>query len=291
MPELPEVEVGRRKLEPQLTGRTIRRIVTTEPSYFFLTSPGTLKRRLRGQTVRGLVRKGKYLSLEFDSGNTLLLHLGMTGQLFMSGASSLRLLQSTAHVALSPEAQPTFVTDKHTHFQMYFDDDRPHMLFRDVRKFGKVKLLGTGEIDPRIAKLGTDALKADPEALFRACKSRKTAIKNVLLDQSVLAGVGNIYADEALFAAGVRPTRRAPRVTRKECGRLIAALQRILLRSIETGGSSISDFVNPDGEDGKFQDERRVYARTGEPCCSCSETIKRLVIGQRSSHFCPHCQS
>ena len=111
MPELPEVEVVRRKLLPQLTGRTIRRIVTTEPSYFFLTSPGTLKRRLRGQTVSGLVRSGKYLSLEFESGNTLLLHLGMTGQLFMSGASSLRLLQSTARAASRPSEIACIASD------------------------------------------------------------------------------------------------------------------------------------------------------------------------------------
>jgi formamidopyrimidine-DNA glycosylase len=115
-------------------------------------------------------------------------------------------------------------------------------------------------------------------------------VKNLLLDQSVLAGVGNIYADEALFGAGVRPTRPAGRVTRAECKRIADALRRVLLRSIETGGSSISDYIAPDGADGAYQDERRVYARTGEPCPSCFTPVKRIVLGQRSAHYCPRCQ-
>ena len=126
--------------------------------------------------------------------------------------------------------------------------------------------------------------------LEAAARGRKAAIKNLLLDQAVVAGGGNIYTDEALFLARVRPTRPAGRVSREECDRIASALRRVMRRSIETGGSSISDFVGPDGSDGRYQDERRVYARGGEPCLSCEARIRRVVLGQRSAHYCPRCQ-
>jgi len=130
----------------------------------------------------------------------------------------------------------------------------------------------------------------DGPALFAATRGRTVALKSLLLDQAVVAGGGNIYADEALHFAGVRPSRSAGRATRSECDRIAAALRRVMERAIETGGSSISDFVAPDGSDGRYQDERRVYARTGEPCLACGTKIRRIVIGQRSSHYCPRCQ-
>jgi len=126
--------------------------------------------------------------------------------------------------------------------------------------------------------------------LFAATRKRRVAIKNLLLDQSILAGVGNIYADEALFLARVRPTRSAARVTRRECDAIATGLHRVLERSIETGGSSISDYVAPDGRDGEYQSERRVYARRGEPCTACGARIARVVLGARSTHYCPRCQ-
>ena len=164
------------------------------------------------------------------------------------------------------------------------------MLFRDVRKFGKVQLLSPGEASERLDKLGVDALELTGAALFAATRGRSVAIKSLLLDQAVIAGAGNIYADEALFLARVRPRRPAGRVTRAECERIAQGLVRVLLRSIETGGSSISDYVAPDGSDGAYQDERRVYARTGEPCSRCGARIRRSVIGQRSAHYCARCQ-
>lgn len=290
MPELPEVEVTRRRIEPLLVGRTIRHVKTTADSYFFLTPPAKLRRSLRDRRVTALDRHGKYLLASLDDGSRLLMHLGMTGQLFGAGASSVRLLQKTGRTALAPEAQRAFKPDQHTHFALAFDDGGPDVLFRDVRKFGKLALLAAGQSDPRLDKLGTDALAADGALLFKASRRRRIPIKTLLLDQSVLAGAGNIYADEALFLAGVRPTRRAARVTRREADAIIAALRRVLLRSIETGGSSISDYVQPDGSDGAYQDERRVYAREGQPCLVCSAPIRRLVIGQRSAHYCPRCQ-
>jgi formamidopyrimidine-DNA glycosylase len=126
--------------------------------------------------------------------------------------------------------------------------------------------------------------------LFEKSRRRIVPIKSLLLDQGVLAGCGNIYADEALFLSGIRPTRPSRRVTRAECERIAESLRRVLERSIETGGSSISDFISPDGSDGSYQHERRVYARTGEPCPTCRRAILRIVLGQRSSHYCPACQ-
>jgi formamidopyrimidine-DNA glycosylase len=290
MPELPEVEVTRRRIEPLLLSRKIARVHTSRASYFFLTPPARLARALEGRRVTALERRGKYLLATLDDGARLLLHLGMTGQLFAAGARSVRLLSAATRSALAPEEQPAFRPDRHTHLRFEFADGGPEVLFRDVRRFGKVLWLAPGESHERLDRLGPDALVADGATLARAAHGRATAIKNVLLDQSALAGVGNIYADEALFLAGVRPGRTARRLTRAECDRIASAVRKVLERSIETGGSSISDYVAPDGSDGAYQDERRVYAREGEPCPACGARIRRVVIGQRSSHYCPRCQ-
>ncbi len=269
MPELPEVEVTRRQLEPLLVGRRIARIVTTRPSYFFITPPAVLRRRLAGREVTRLERFGKYLIADLDSDERLLLHLGMTGELVREGA--------VAH-------------DAHTHLALHFEDGRPGVVFRDERKFGKVQLLKEGEESKRLARLGPDALHAEAAHLFAQTRGRRVAIKTLLLDQSVLAGVGNIYADEALFLSGIRPTRRTSSLTRSQAEALAAAIRQVLRTAIEAGGSSISDFVKPDGSDGSYQDARHVYAREGEPCGRCGASIRRRVLGARSSHYCPRCQ-
>jgi len=290
MPELPEVEVTRRRIERSLVGRRIARVDTTAPSYFFLTPPAALRRGLVGRSVAGLERRAKYLVASLDDGARLVLHLGMTGQLFTAGAASVRLLSAARRAALDPEAQVRFVPDAHTHLRLLFADEGPAVLFRDVRKFGKVLLLAPGEETERLARLGPDALELTGAALFEATRGRTAAIKSLLLDQAVVAGAGNIYADEALFLAGVRPRRAAGRVTRGECEAIAEGMRRVMRRSIETGGSSISDYIGPDGADGAYQDERRVYARAGEPCGRCGAAIRRIVIGQRSAHYCPRCQ-
>jgi formamidopyrimidine-DNA glycosylase len=285
MPELPEVEVTRRRLTKLLVGRKIARVLTTKPSYFFLTKPSRLQQELLGRTVNKLERHGKYLLARLDSGATLLLHLGMTGQLFGEGATSKRLLR-----AAERGGNAGFSPDLHTHLQLEFEDGGPRVFFRDVRKFGKVLLVGAGKSDARLDKLGIDALKAEGEHLWEAARARKIPIKTLLLDQGVIAGIGNIYADEALFLAEVRPTRPSNKVTRQECIALVAGAQQVMRRSIQTGGSSISDYVNPDGSDGGYQNERRVYGREGEPCPSCRSPIVRIVIATRGSCYCPHCQ-
>jgi formamidopyrimidine-DNA glycosylase len=290
MPELPEVEVTCQRIAPLLTGRRIESVHTTAPSYFFITPPELLREKLTGLTVRALRRLGKYLLAELSDRSRLLLHLGMTGQLFAEGATSPRLLSATARASLGPEEQLRFESDLHTHLRLGFADAGPDVLFRDVRKFGKVQWLAPGEPSARLDRLGPDALELRGEGLFRATRKRSVAIKSLLLDQGVVAGSGNIYADEALFLAGVRPRRSARRVTRRECDAIADAMQRVMRRSIETGGSSISDYVAPDGSDGGYQDERRVYARKGLPCLQCGDVVKRIVLGQRSAHYCPTCQ-
>jgi formamidopyrimidine-DNA glycosylase len=290
MPELPEVEVTRRRIAPLLVGRRIARVHTSRPSYFFLTPPARLRRGLEGRRLGELERAGKYLLAGVEGGAKLLLHLGMTGQLFADGVTSVRLLSASRRASLAPEEQRRFEPDRHTHLRFEFADGGPAVLFRDVRKFGKVQLLAPGERSDRLDKLGTDALAITGAALFAAARARTAAIKTLLLDQGVVAGTGNIYADEALFLAGVRPRRPAGRVTRTECERIAVGLRRVMLRSIETGGSSISDYVAPDGADGAYQDERRVYARAGEACGDCGSAIRRAVLGQRSAHWCPGCQ-
>jgi formamidopyrimidine-DNA glycosylase len=290
MPELPEVEVTRRRLAPLLLGRRIREVKTTRNSYLFLTRPERLRSRLVGRSVVALLRRGKYLVCVLDEGSRLVVHLGMTGQFFSGAATSPRLLSATARASLSPGEQVDFEPDSHTHLQLAFVDEGPQVFLRDVRKFGKILLLDPGEQHPRLERLGIDALEVNGERLFQATRKRQVAIKNLLLQQSVISGVGNIYADEALFRAGVRPTRRAGRVSRAECGALADAIRAILERSIETGGSSIRDFVAPDGSDGGYQDERHVYGRTGEACDVCGTLIKKIVLGQRGTHYCPVCQ-
>ena len=292
MPELPEVEVTRRQLEPLLVGRRVLRVVTTVPSYFFLTPPAVLRRQLPGRRFEAIDRIGKYLLARLDGGDRLLLHLGMTGQIFGAGVPGVRLLSSTAGASLTPEQQQQeFRPDKHTHLRLRFDDGGPDVFFRDARKFGKVQLMRKDEASDRLDRLGPDALEASGRLLFAAVKARRVPIKSLLLDQSLLAGVGNIYADEALFLARVRPTRPGRRVSRQECDRIAKAVRKVLRRSIDTGGSSISDYVQPDGSAGAYQDERRVYGREGEPCPRCRTTIRRRVLGQRSSHYCPSCQT
>jgi formamidopyrimidine-DNA glycosylase len=288
MPELPEVEVTRRRIAPKLVGRTIASIDTTKPSYFFLTKPSVLKTKLSGRTCVALGRHGKYLLAELDDGGRVLLHLGMTGQLFTESARSVRLLRKNA--ALDPEAQAGFRVDEHTHLVLHFTDAGESVLFRDVRKFGKVLWLPAGKADKRLDILGPDALTVTGELLFAESRGRKVAVKTFLLDQGVIAGVGNIYADEALFRAHVRPKRAAKSLTRAECDALAKEIRLVLERSIETGGSSIDDYVQPDGTDGAYQNERKVYGRKGEPCGVCGTPITRIVLGGRATCYCSRCQ-
>lgn len=269
MPELPEVEIVRRKLEPVLLKRSICAVRTGKPSYFFLTPPKTLEKKLMGRTALSLSRHGKYLTATLDDASQLLWHLGMTGQLL---------------VVKGKQADP------HVHLVLEFADGGPAIAFRDVRKFGKCRWLKPGAIDPRMKKLGIDALEITKAQLFEQVHTRKAPIKSVLLNQSVLAGVGNIYADEALFLSRIRPTTAARRLKRSQVEQLTANIHAILKQSIERGGSSFSDYLHPDGKKGGFQQSFLVYGREGAACSACGSTILRCLVGQRSTHYCPECQ-
>jgi formamidopyrimidine-DNA glycosylase len=267
LPELPEVEVVRRQLEPTWVGQTIAEVWTASPSYFFLTSPRILKRRLPGQLTVALERHGKYILARFDGGSRLLCHLGMTGQL-------------TAR-ALAP--------DPHVHLRLTLSSGE-QISFRDVRKFGKVEFISEGSSSPRLDKLGPDALTIDADTFTARLQSRSLAIKTALLNQSILAGVGNIYADEALFASGIVPTRPARTISRAKLERLHSELNRILTASIQGGGSTINDYLKPDGALGGYQDWHQVYGKRGEACPLCGRSLRHRVLGGRSTHYCSHCQ-
>jgi formamidopyrimidine-DNA glycosylase len=290
MPELPEVELVVRYLRPQLLGRRIQRVTTTKPSYFFLTPPKTLNDELPGERIAGLERLGKYLLVVFKSDRRLLLHLGMTGQLIVAGARNPRLVFSKQRRRGATEPLTDFEPDQHTHLSLHFADNRPALYFRDTRKFGKVRLLEAGQTDPRLAKLGPDALTVKASRLVLTSQSRRVPVKSWLLDQTVITGVGNIYADEALFLTGIHPQRPAQSLTLRDCQALAKTIRRLLRNAIRAGGSSIDDYVHPDGSDGRFQKQFNVYGRAGLPCDQCKTPIVRIVLGGRSTHFCPKCQ-
>ncbi len=270
VPELPEVEIIRRKLSPLLVGRTIRKLTTGKPSYFFLTPPKLLEQKITGRSFVSLERHGKYLICKLDDTSQMLWHLGMTGQL------------------LTRERKGAL--DVHVHLRFEFSDSGPELLFRDVRKFGKVRWLKPGSAEPRLNKLGVDALEITGQHLFEKIRKRSAPVKTVLLDQGVLAGVGNIYADEALFISKIRPLTAARELGKAQVDLLASNIRSILSRSIKLGGSSISDYLHPDGQSGAFQQTFLVYGREGEPCTKCQQLIVRDVLGQRSTHYCPRCQ-
>ncbi len=273
MPELPEVEVVRRQLARVVVSRTIGEVWTAKNSYFFVTPPKKLASALSGRRIDALERHGKYLLFLLDDGARLLAHLGMTGQI------TTRPLEKDAHVHLLVQLGPAGRTKTGA-----------TLTFRDVRKFGKVEWIAPGKSSPRLDKLGPDALGLDGDLLFECTRRRKIPIKSALLDQSITAGVGNIYADEALFDARIRPTRAAHTLRRAEADVLARAVTAILSTSVSRGGSTINDYIQPDGELGGFQDFHRVYGKTGQPCPNCGAPLVRVVLGGRSTHYCKVCQ-
>ncbi|MFH0933776.1 MAG: bifunctional DNA-formamidopyrimidine glycosylase/DNA-(apurinic or apyrimidinic site) lyase [Pseudomonadota bacterium] len=270
MPELPEVETTLRGLAPHLTGRTVSDIIIRNPALRWPV-PAELPGLLRGRTVRGLRRRAKYLLVAFDCG-TLILHLGMSG--------SLRILPH----ATAPE--------KHDHFDLVLDDGRALRL-RDPRRFGAV-LWHEGDVaqHPLLASLGPEPLGKDFDGdyLYAATRKRKAAIKLAIMDNHVVVGVGNIYANEALFRAGIKPQLAAGKLSRERCLLLDKAIREVLRAAIKKGGSSLRDYVDSDGNAGYFQQHYFVYGRRREPCRRCGTTIMQLRQGQRASFYCPACQ-
>lgn len=270
MPELPEVETTLRGLSPHLTGQRVTTVVVRHPQLRW-PIPADLPALLRGRAIVALHRRAKYLLIEFAHG-TLILHLGMSG--------SLRIL---------PADTPP---EKHDHFDLVLGSGEL-MRLRDPRRFGAV-LWCENEISQHrlLRELGPEPLLAgfDAEYLYRATRDRQSAIKPVIMDNKVVVGVGNIYANEALFRSGIRPQHAAGKLSREACARLVKEIKLTLRAAIKQGGSTLRDFVNSAGEPGYFQQSYWVYGRTGESCKECGTPIKQLRQGQRSSFYCPHCQ-
>ncbi len=258
MPELPEVETVVRSLAPHLAGR---RIVSADFRSKFVT-PGNRKKlaeQISGRTIQSVRRRGKFIVMTLDEG-FLSVHLGMTGRLLLDAREG-----------------------DYTHG--VFALDRGTLIYDDPRQFGRI------EWSPkRIAKLGPEPLEISLEDFLARFRSRKAQVKPLLMNQSFLAGLGNIYVDEALFAAAIHPLAIAARINRARAAKLYEAIRETLTIAIEHRGSSISDYVDAEGNRGFFQILHRVYGREGEPCMKCGAPIKKIVVGQRGTHFCPKCQ-
>lgn len=268
MPELPEVEVTRRGIAPHLVGRQITSVAVREPRLRWPVPAAV--RRLAGRQVRAVDRRGKYLLLDCGDGH-LILHLGMSG--------SLRLVDSG-----TPPG-------RHDHVDIALGGQL--LRLRDPRRFGAVLwTTDPPEAHPLLRHLGVEPLSRDFDArrLHALCRGRRTAIKQLLMDGRLVVGVGNIYASESLFLAGISPRRRARTLSAARCALLAASVKRVLRAAIRAGGSTLRDFVGGDGASGYFQAQHRVYDREGEPCRRCGAPVRRLVQGQRATYYCARCQ-
>jgi formamidopyrimidine-DNA glycosylase len=269
MPELPEVETTRRGLEPRLQGKILEAVKIRDKRLRW-PIPGNISAQLAGKRLLSIRRRGKYLLFDFG-GIFQIVHLGMSG--------SLRFVSRDEPPAV------------HDHVDWLFEGEETLRL-RDPRRFGAVLLIDDPANHPLLAHLGPEPLTAefDGEYLYKACRGRKTSIKNLIMDSRVVVGVGNIYASESLFRAGIRPGRAAGRLTRAECAKLAAAIKTTLQNAVKAGGSSLRDYVTADGELGYFQLHTKVYDRVGLPCKVCGAPIKKLTSGQRATYYCPVCQ-
>jgi formamidopyrimidine-DNA glycosylase len=261
VPELPEVETVVRTLRPALTGR---RILNAEFVGLRVLRglPHETAQALAGQRVRSIERHGKFIAIKLERGY-LVVHLGMTGKLLI-------------------DAERT----KWTH--AIFTLDRGVLLYDDPRQFGRIEY-GV-DLPERVRALGPEPLEVTLDEFAQRLKQRRSPIKAVLLNQSVVRGVGNIYADEALFRAGVHPKRIAASLRKDRVEKVYLAMREVLAEAIESRGSSVSNYVDAEGRKGSFQLSHRVYRRTGEPCVNCATAIRRIVLVQRGTHFCPKCQ-
>ncbi len=282
MPELPEVETVRRGLAPAMEGRRILRADIRRPDLRW-PFPANMAERLTGARVDRLRRRSKYILADLDTGESLLIHLGMSGRMTVSG--------DAPGVFVHAHAMP----EKHDHVVLDMDGDA-RVTFNDPRRFGAMDLIATdkAETHPLLSKLGPEPLGNDFHAdhLAAALKGRKMPMKAALLDQRIVAGLGNIYVCEALNRAGISPARAAGKVGRPRLDRLVPIIRDVLAEAIEAGGSSLRDHRQATGELGYFQHTFRAYDREGQPCRTpdCTGTIRRIVQSGRSTYYCPTCQ-
>ncbi|HSH44313.1 MAG TPA: bifunctional DNA-formamidopyrimidine glycosylase/DNA-(apurinic or apyrimidinic site) lyase [Longimicrobiales bacterium] len=271
MPELPEVETIARDLHPRLTGARIRSVEITHPDVLD-APPDAFRRALSGRTIQAVERRGKNVVLVLDDDARLVVNLGMTGRLVLDDAPAAEALR---HVAV----------------RFRLEDDRS-LLYDDTRRFGLLEIFPLADWNRRTEELGLEPLgdAFTPEALHGMTRRTRVPIRNFLLDQYRVAGVGNIYALEALFRAGIRPTRRGRTITRAEATRLRDSLRSVLQEAIRHRGTTFSDYRDASGESGAFQSLLKVYGREGDPCVQCGSPIKRRVLTNRSVFYCPSCQ-
>ncbi len=273
MPELPEVETVRRSLLAKLPGRRVTDVQVRDARLRVPVAEERLNELIAGRRVTDLSRRAKYLMIRFDGGSYLIIHLGMSGQLLLIPAGR------------------SF--DKHDHV-IFSLDDGMELRFRDPRRFGMVVALGESELNEfaPLRHLGPEPLAADCKAdyLFARSRGLKQPVKNFVMDQRVIVGVGNIYASESLFLAGIHPLKPAGSISRARWQRLNDAIKRVLRDAIRQGGTTLSDFRDSEGNAGYFQLGLRVYGRKGEPCRACRTAIRAQVVAGRSTFFCPRCQ-
>ena len=280
MPELPEVETVRRGLLPAMEGARIEQAVLNRPDLRW-PLPERMAERLEGATVERLRRRSKYILADLDTGESLLIHLGMSGRMLVSG-----VMLGGFHLD-HPAPQ------KHDHVVLHMSGGG-RVTFNDARRFGAMDLVRTDREAAHwlLAGLGPEPLgnMFDESYLIDKLRGRATPIKAALLDQRIIAGLGNIYVSEVLFRAGIDPRRQAGRISAKRVAELVPVIRAVLLEAIEAGGSSLRDHRQADGELGYFQHAFRVYDREDEPCVTCGTPIRRIVQSGRSSFFCPSCQ-
>lgn len=274
MPELPEVETVRRGLAELALGRRVTEVEIAN-AWVVTGLPDSFVAGARGLVISGLERKGKALALMLAGENGeparyLLVRLGMTGQLTVEERSA----------GLRP----------HTHVRLALDDGALELRYRDARRFGRLRICTGEELEAIFGRLGPDAQVIGETEFLDGLSGRRGAIKSWLMNQQFLSGLGNIYADEALFSARVHPLTPAGRLKTKAVRRLYRAVRKVLERALAMRGTSFRDYIGADGEPGEFLSNLRVYQRTGEPCRRCRTAVRRVIIAGRSSHFCPRCQ-
>jgi len=284
MPELPEVETIRRQLEPELRGRRIEQLEVLDPRWTRPVDPRRLEQEVSGRQILGLRRRGKYLLMDLDGELTLVMHLRMTGNLLL-------VEQGDPVVAVDEEGfEP--VADRHLRARFELDDGR-ELRFSDARRFGEAFVLPSAGVEERFAgRLGVEPLSGQfsAETILALAAGRSAPLKSFLLDQSRIAGVGNIYADEALWRAELHPLSPAGSMRREHAEALREGVRGALRAGLDGGGASIDDYLDARGRRGTMQDEFLVHTREGEPCPRCGTAIRRIVVAGRSTYFCPGCQ-
>ena len=288
MPELPEVETIARGLASRVTGDVIESVWLGSKPEPLKSTASEIVATLESKRISGVHRVGKHIVFDLENGKQASSPVKRKSRQKSSKASvpSSNTAQWIVHLGMTGRllvCNPDQALEKHTHAVAKLASGR-ELRFVDPRRFGRLSVAHGFEA------AGSEPLEVELDAFIRLFRGRNTPIKSALLNQKLLRGVGNIYADESLFRAGVRPRRRAASLTRKELALLYAAVQEVLKEAIALGGSSVSDYLDADGEEGFFQLQHRVYGREGEPCLVCKTPIKRVVIAGRSSHYCPNCQ-